>query len=244
MSAYRTHDDPREARRDRLARELARVREDRAHDRGEPGELRAEEQRLLRSIRELDLPGPRSQPSSRAWGRRVWELRVVSPCTEDWNAMIGDERVRHCSVCDRDVFDLAEMTAAQVTAMLEARGEAPCVRMKRRADGTLVTADACPEPPRSRVLAAAAVTAAATAIVAGGALVADEGREHCTRPAQVPVTEHVAHHTSLVMGRMAGPIELDERNPPAPRPPWDRPDVVQAGFESLAHFTEPDEETP
>jgi hypothetical protein len=157
--------------------------------------------------------------------------------------MIGDARVRHCSVCDRDVFDLAEMTPAQVTAMLEARGEAPCVRMKRRADGTLVTADACPEPPRSRALAVAAVAAAATVVVAGGALVADEGRAHCTRPAQVPVTEHVEHESSRIMGMMADPIELDERTPPAPQPPWDRPDVVQAGFESLAHFTEPDEET-
>lgn len=244
MSAYRTHDDPREARRDRLARELARVRGDRAHDRGEPGELRAEEQRLLRSIRELDLPGPRSQPSSRAWGRRVWTLRVVSPCTEDWNAMVGDARVRHCSACDRDVFDLAEMTSAQVTSFLEARGEAPCVRMKRRADGTLVTADACPEPPRSRAVAIAAVAAAATAAVAGGALVAIESRAHCTYPAQVPVTEHVPEDTSFVMGLMAGPFELDDRSPPAPRPPWDRPDVVQAGFESLAHFTEPDEDAP
>jgi hypothetical protein len=114
--------------------------------------------------------------------------------------------------------------------------------MKRRADGTLVTADACPEPPRSRALAVAAVAAAATAALTGAVFVAEEGRAHCTRPAQVPVTEHVAHHTSLVMGMMAGPIELDGRNPPAPRPPWDRPDVVQAGFESLAHFTEPDEE--
>jgi hypothetical protein len=230
VSAYRTHDDPREARRDRLARELARVREDRAHDRGEPAELRAEERRLLRSIRDLGMPGPRG-----ASGRRVWALRIVSPCTEDWNAMVGDARVRHCSVCDRDVFDLAELTSAQVTSFLEARGEAPCVRMRRRADGTLVTADACPEPPRSRAVAVATVAVTATALTVGAALVAHEGRTHCARPAQVPITER--HHDAFASTIM-GELRSVPPSPPEPRPPWERTDIVEAGFEAVAHFTD------
>lgn len=227
MSAYRTRHDPGEGERQRLAGELARVREDRAHDRGEARALEAEERRLVRAIGALRRPSPRS--SARDGVRRVGSLRVLSPCTEDWNAMVGDARVRHCSVCDRDVYDLAELTSAQVTAFLEARGLArgeergPCVRMSTRADGTLVTADACPRPLRSRALPLAAAAAIATALVGGGALATVEAREARANPAQVPVTTHHERRDSVavVMGEYGPPTdedtETDDRDESHPR---------------------------
>jgi hypothetical protein len=39
-------------------------------------------------------------------------IRIASPCAADWNAMTGDERVRHCGACKKDVFNLSALTLA------------------------------------------------------------------------------------------------------------------------------------
>jgi hypothetical protein len=74
------------------------------------------------------------------------DLRIASPCSESWERMTGDERVRHCGKCQLDVFNLSEMTRDDAMALLEARagvGQRMCVRLYRRADGTVITQD-CP----------------------------------------------------------------------------------------------------
>ncbi|MFO0715067.1 MAG: hypothetical protein U0353_34835 [Sandaracinus sp.] len=232
MSAYRHHDEPLESKRDRLARRLAQVREDQAVERGEREALDREEREILRALRALPLGGPRSRKPG-----FVWALRVVSPCTEDWNAMVGDARVRHCSRCDRDVYDLAEMTRPQIAALLEARGVEPCVRLRRRADGTLVTADACPpETVASSTRAGLAVATVAVAITTVAAANATIAREPMAEvPCRVDPWASQPRESHVVMGRMQSEIV-----PEPPRPPWEHPEVVEAGFESLAHFTESD----
>jgi len=68
-------------------------------------------------------------------------IRVASPCTADWSAMTGDERARHCNECDKQVFNLSEMTRAEAEALiLEKHGEL-CARYYRRHDGTIITSD-------------------------------------------------------------------------------------------------------
>ena len=76
-------------------------------------------------------------------------LRVASPCKERWADMTGDEQVRLCSGCDRQVYNLSEMTRDEAEAVLAARGIKPCVRFYQRADGTVMTKD-CPTRPRRR----------------------------------------------------------------------------------------------
>lgn len=74
------------------------------------------------------------------------QVEVASPCSESWERMTGDERVRHCAKCDLDVFNLSEMTRADAEALLRARwgvGKRLCVRLYKRADGTVITQD-CP----------------------------------------------------------------------------------------------------
>lgn len=92
-------------------------------------------------------------------------VRIASPCKERWESMVGDERVRHCSRCDQDVYNLSGLRADEVEAMLADR-RVRCVRLFRREDGTMLTAD-CPvgRPQRLaiRVLAAIAITVGATA---------------------------------------------------------------------------------
>lgn len=68
-------------------------------------------------------------------------IRVASPCTAEWSAMTGDERTRHCNKCEKQVFNLSEMTRAEAEALiLEKHGDL-CARYYRRHDGTIITSD-------------------------------------------------------------------------------------------------------
>jgi len=129
---------------------------------GTPEREIAELEDELRALPSRPMPPPASLPS----GLRV---SVASPCSESWDAMVGDERARHCSRCDRDVFNLGALRAEEIEALLAEHGVKRCVRFFRRADGTMLTADCPVNRPRRialRVLAATAVaigTATATA---------------------------------------------------------------------------------
>lgn len=84
--------------------------------------------------------------------RRLEILDVKEPCTEDWDAMDGDARERHCGVCEMSVYDLSEMSEAAAVQLLSRPGRV-CVRFYRRADGRVTTKDCTP----FRVRAARAV---------------------------------------------------------------------------------------
>src|SRR5258706_11446069 len=54
-------------------------------------------------------------------------IRVASPCTAPWDNMVGDDRVRHCARCDKNVYNLSGMTRDEAE-MLVAGKHALCVR--------------------------------------------------------------------------------------------------------------------
>jgi hypothetical protein len=92
-------------------------------------------------------------------------LRVAAPCPADWNAMPGDDRVRHCTLCDLNVYNFETMTSDEVRALLMRTEGRVCGRMVRRADGTLLTRD-CPTGLRAlRRRASRMATAAITAML-------------------------------------------------------------------------------
>jgi hypothetical protein len=71
-------------------------------------------------------------------------IRIASPCPADWNKMVGDERVRHCVECNLNVYNLSAMTEREARLLLEGNsGKRVCLRLYRRADGTIITQD-CP----------------------------------------------------------------------------------------------------
>lgn len=87
-------------------------------------------------------PGPESGTTKPVAGR-LPVLRVASPCKASWSAMAGDDRVRHCHLCDLNVYNLSAMTEAEAAALVREREGRLCVRFYRRQDGTVITRD-CP----------------------------------------------------------------------------------------------------
>jgi hypothetical protein len=89
-------------------------------------------------------------------------IGIASPCPAEWAKMIGDERVRLCSECNLNVYNLSAMNQKEVERLLAAnQGQRLCTRFYRRADGTVLTQD-CPWSLRA---AARKVSCLATAIL-------------------------------------------------------------------------------
>lgn len=70
-------------------------------------------------------------------------IRIASPCSQDWNAMIGTERKRYCGECKLNVYNLSGMTRTEAENLLAGTEGRLCVRFYKRADGTVLTKD-CP----------------------------------------------------------------------------------------------------
>lgn len=66
-------------------------------------------------------------------------VTIPSPCAASWEAMAPDERAtRHCERCDTPVHDLAQLSRDEAERLLGRPGHL-CVRITRRADGSVVT---------------------------------------------------------------------------------------------------------
>jgi hypothetical protein len=69
-------------------------------------------------------------------------LTIATPCQVPWESLAGDDRVRHCGRCRQNVYNLESFSRAEALRLLRAReGRRVCVRLFRRDDGTVVTAD-------------------------------------------------------------------------------------------------------
>ncbi|HLK93655.1 MAG TPA: hypothetical protein VKZ18_27435 [Polyangia bacterium] len=74
----------------------------------------------------------------------VDQIEISSPCTVAWDEMrrtAGDERVRFCGQCRQNVYNVEAMGRGEARRLIAAREGRVCVRILRRPDGTVVTAD-------------------------------------------------------------------------------------------------------
>jgi hypothetical protein len=89
------------------------------------------------------------------------QARVASPCPTSWESMSGDDRVRFCGHCARNVYNLSGMTRREAEDLVLAHEGRLCVRFFRRRDGMVLTRD-CPvglQAARKRLLALLSVAA-------------------------------------------------------------------------------------
>ncbi|MBX7195633.1 MAG: hypothetical protein K1X94_26490 [Sandaracinaceae bacterium] len=125
-----------------------------------------EEAKILDELEGLGLPPPSVVRARLPDGATI---TIASPCPERWVSMVGDDRVRHCSRCDKPVYNLGAMSAAEVSALYSGP-LTPCVRFFRREDGAVMTSDCHASRPRRvmlRVLGAVALAVGAIAFAEG-----------------------------------------------------------------------------
>jgi hypothetical protein len=70
-------------------------------------------------------------------------IKVASPCSSDWDGMLGTSRQRYCGECKLNVYNLSGMTRPEAENLLIRAEGSICVRYFRRSDGTVLTQD-CP----------------------------------------------------------------------------------------------------
>ncbi len=180
-SPYRNDIGALRDRKDSLEREIAQLKQERSR----LEELRSREEELERELAAV------AQRLGASHAKRALptldQLRVASPCSASWDEMRGDERVRFCTSCAKNVYNLSAMPREDAERLLQERvgkgaeGNELCVRFYQRADGTIMTAD-CPvgvKKKRRKQLAlsvagagvmalAATTTVSRTTVVMGG----------------------------------------------------------------------------
>ncbi len=129
-----------ETRRETLQAELAQVQEQKRQLAG----LEAREKQLQQSLEatEAVLDGMGRRGASGGKRSLLDNVSIASPCPASWDNMQGNGRVRFCLQCEKNVYNLAAMPREEAEELIQARGDA-CVRLYRRVDGTVMTAD-CP----------------------------------------------------------------------------------------------------
>ena len=90
-------------------------------------------------------------------------ISIASPCSADWNRMVGTESVGYCPECKLNVYNFLEMSSSEVDRIIAQREGRLCARYYQRTDGTMLTQN-CPVGFRTvmrrvSILASAAMTA-------------------------------------------------------------------------------------
>jgi hypothetical protein len=84
-------------------------------------------------------------------------IRVAAPCAASWDAMAGDARVRACGDCQKNVYNLSELTREEAENLIREKEGKLCVRYFQRADGTVLLKDCAVGVKRRRRRRIAAV---------------------------------------------------------------------------------------
>ena len=63
-------------------------------------------------------------------------IEIKTPCTADWDSMIGDDRIRFCEHCNLNVNDLSQLTPKRVRRLVTKSNSRLCIRYQKRRDGS------------------------------------------------------------------------------------------------------------
>jgi hypothetical protein len=147
-------------------------------------------------------------------------LRIGFACKQSWDDMVGDDRVRECRGCDRQVFNLSAMTREEAEALLATRGLTPCVRFYRRPDGTVMTTD-CPTRTRREKRRLTVVASSFAAIAAAPPAMAEPPPTETEAP-PVPPTQTIDDTAVMGVPEMGVIIAISEPRPAVEWSLWGR----------------------
>lgn len=74
---------------------------------------------------------------------KLEDVRIASPCPTSWEQMLGDEKVRYCNICSKNVYNLSAMSRNEAQLLIHRMEGKLCGLIYTRKDGTVMTSD-CP----------------------------------------------------------------------------------------------------
>jgi hypothetical protein len=83
------------------------------------------------------------------------KIDVKTPCNESWDEMIGNDEVRFCSHCAKNVHDISAMTRQKAEKLVKKSNGNLCIRYVKTPTGKLITA-----PPKFTQIRRNAIIAA------------------------------------------------------------------------------------
>jgi len=66
---------------------------------------------------------------------------IATACDVSWDSLVGDHRVRHCGHCRQNVYNVQALRRAEALRLISEHEGRLCLRIVRRPDGSVVTAD-------------------------------------------------------------------------------------------------------
>lgn len=133
------------------------------------------------------------------------DLAIAAPCTASWDEMVGDEHVRFCGTCEKNVYNLSSLPREEAEALLAAKEGKMCVRLYKRADGTVLTAD-CPVGVKKRRRRRAAFGAVGASLMAAAGAFGLAAQPQHTMGSAVPATP-TAMGSVVMTGAVAVPVD-------------------------------------
>ncbi|HEY8042381.1 MAG TPA: hypothetical protein VIF15_21405 [Polyangiaceae bacterium] len=150
-------------------------------------------------------------------GRRALPLledvKIAAPCNASWDQMVGDDRIRFCGQCEKNVYNLSAMPRDEAESLLLAKEGNMCVRLYKRADGTVLTDDCPVGVKRRRRRRAALATVGGGLLAAAAALGASAGRPLQGSAVAIPV--EMGEPIATAMGSTTAAPPETTATPPA-----------------------------
>ncbi|MBX9685442.1 MAG: energy transducer TonB [Candidatus Obscuribacterales bacterium] len=75
--------------------------------------------------------------------KEIDKFYIATPCAMNWDELEGDERVRFCGGCQKNVYNCSELSSKELSDLIIQTEGKFCGRIFRRQDGTIITDD-CP----------------------------------------------------------------------------------------------------
>ena len=131
--------------------------------------------------------------------RQLDLVHVSSPCTADWDAMVGNDEVRFCVHCNLNVHDLTQMTRKRAEQLVARSRGRLCIRYVRRPDGSLQTRQVPSELHQIKRRASKITAGAFSAVLS---LAASASAETLPRGVNHQVLSGTAHRAAAVDDHM------------------------------------------
>lgn len=65
--------------------------------------------------------------------------KIHRPCPVDWNQMSGDQKSRHCGICNKSVHNIANLSKKEAETLLCTPGKSVCIRIQQTPEGNFLT---------------------------------------------------------------------------------------------------------